>query len=327
MPRLRSFAYALLDLEALAFRLAVRLKANAFLRKLVDNPRTFNQWLRHKMVYDRDPLLVELADKIKAKSYIERVIGPGLTPATLQTAVAFDNLNPELLPREYALKVNHASGGVILVSEDFTSSDTIPDRDSPFMRLQLRSDALDLSAIGPLVDHWLTKTYGTHKGEWAYSQIQPRILVEEYIRSKGPFPPPDYKFFIFHGRCQLVRVDEYRPNGKFRFHFTPDREYLEVRFAEFGQPFFPNSPVLPTLPDNLDAMMHMAEALAGTMDFLRVDMYEVDGQPKIGELTLYPTSGTARFSPRSFDHTFGTIWSETAGHAETLPENVRGGPT
>jgi len=39
-----------------------------------------------------------------------------------------------------------------------------------------------------------------------------------------------------------------------------------------------------------------------------VDLYEVDGQPLFGELTLYPDAGYAYLNPPAFDRRLGELW-------------------
>lgn len=55
-------------------------------------------------------------------------------------------------------------------------------------------------------------------------------------------------------------------------------------------------------------MIVAAEALARDFDFVRVDFYEVEGQPLFGKMTFYPGSGLDRFNPVSLDQVMGDHW-------------------
>ncbi len=55
-------------------------------------------------------------------------------------------------------------------------------------------------------------------------------------------------------------------------------------------------------------MTEIAVALAGSYDFMRVDLYSVDEDVFFGELTPYPSSGLERFRPGSFDSQLGAKW-------------------
>ncbi|MBT8458973.1 MAG: hypothetical protein KJN60_04825, partial [Boseongicola sp.] len=50
-------------------------------------------------------------------------------------------------------------------------------------------------------------------------------------------------------------------------------------------------------PAALAAMIAAAETLATGTDFLRVDLYDIEGVPYFGEFAAYPHSGLASFVP------------------------------
>jgi len=62
------------------------------------------------------------------------------------------------------------------------------------------------------------------------------------------------------------------------------------------------------LPDNFDKMIEIAKKLSKGTDFIRVDLYNVNGRVIFGELTNYPEAGTGRFYPPSWDKKFGSCW-------------------
>ena len=55
-------------------------------------------------------------------------------------------------------------------------------------------------------------------------------------------------------------------------------------------------------------MLAIASGLGRSFDFMRVDLYNVDGEIFFGELTPYPGSGINRFVPASFDSELGAKW-------------------
>jgi len=57
--------------------------------------------------------------------------------------------------------------------------------------------------------------------------------------------------------------------------------------------------------------LKMAECLGAETDFVRVDLFEVDGRIYFGELTNYPLGGTAQFEPKEFDALLGAQWQIT----------------
>ena len=61
-------------------------------------------------------------------------------------------------------------------------------------------------------------------------------------------------------------------------------------------------------PDELPELLTAAARLAAGFDFLRVDLYAVDGTVVFGEHTPYPGNGLARICPASFDLELGARW-------------------
>lgn len=56
-------------------------------------------------------------------------------------------------------------------------------------------------------------------------------------------------------------------------------------------------------------MIELAEKLGAETDFVRVDLYHVDGRIVFGELTSFPAGGDSPFDPEYFDGEFGAHWT------------------
>ena len=54
-------------------------------------------------------------------------------------------------------------------------------------------------------------------------------------------------------------------------------------------------------------MTEVSEALGREFDFIRVDLYDVEGSVWFGELTPYPGGGLDPFDPR-LDRELGALW-------------------
>ena len=59
-------------------------------------------------------------------------------------------------------------------------------------------------------------------------------------------------------------------------------------------------------PVSLATMIEAAEALSSGVDFVRVDLYEIDGKAYFGELTCSPNKGLSPFRPASLDRLLGS---------------------
>lgn len=61
----------------------------------------------------------------------------------------------------------------------------------------------------------------------------------------------------------------------------------------------------PCKPEHWEDMVKFAKLFAKDIPFLRVDMYEIEGQIYISEFTFYPGSGTTPFSPQEWEEKWG----------------------
>ena len=55
-------------------------------------------------------------------------------------------------------------------------------------------------------------------------------------------------------------------------------------------------------------MLEIARKLSEGTDFIRVDLYNINGRIIFGELTNYPVSGKGVFEPSDWDIKFGSYW-------------------
>jgi hypothetical protein len=55
-------------------------------------------------------------------------------------------------------------------------------------------------------------------------------------------------------------------------------------------------------------MVELAGCIGRPFDFMRVDLYNVDGALYLGELTPYPGGGLEPFEPRNLDVDMGAAW-------------------
>jgi hypothetical protein len=84
--------------------------------------------------------------------------------------------------------------------------------------------------------------------------------------------------------------------------YTPEWKPLEEE--AFGWEL---GPVLER-PPNYGEMLTAAGILGREFDFIRVDLYNIDGHVYFGELTPYPASGLDRFCSPNFDRELGDHW-------------------
>lgn len=239
-------------------------------------PRTFSEKVNWRIVHDRRPLIGRTCDKLAVKDEAARL---GLrAPRTLWSGLDVRDLRRMSLPSRWVLKPNHRSGLV-----------------------HFGGPSDDVESLAELTRGWLEPVEGELLGEWAYTQARRCLLVEEML-GDGTTVPPDYRFYVFSGSVFCIQVETARQTVHRRRFYTPDWEPLDV------QARYPLADVQPP-PGNLPQMMSAARQLGADFDFIRVDLYEVNGEVHLGELTPYPAGGLARIHPRSFDFELGDAWT------------------
>ena len=242
-------------------------------------PVTFNEKVNWRILYDRRPLLEWTCDKLATK---DRVINAALAdlhvPQTIWSGSDVRDLQSIELPEYWVLKPNHRSG-----------------------LIHFGSRTPDSAELSKVTATWLDNFQWNQAGEWAYSAARPMLLVEEHIGTPG-VPPPDYKFYVFDGEVAYVEIHLDRFSGHQQRIYLPDWTPLDVY-----SPGTALAPVVPP-PPNLDKMLAIASQLGKPFDFIRVDLYDVDGMIEFGELTAYPAGGLDRFIPTSFDTELGEKW-------------------
>ncbi|WP_233189154.1 ATP-grasp fold amidoligase family protein [Subtercola sp. Z020] len=267
-------------------------------------PVTFTEKVQYKMLRDRRPLLVTFADKAAVREYIADRVGEAYLPDAIGVFDEADALRGLSVGEGLVIKPTHGSGAVVVVSPEAAPEARLVRPDWGWIYQHVLPSAADPDLLARTAGSWLRKLYGRGpNSEWAYSRIQPRIIVEELLSSPEGAIPDDLKFFVFHGRCEYVQVDSGRFGERTQDFYSRDWEHLELSgglpWATPGRP----------RPETLDEMIALAERLAEETDFLRVDLYLLPGRIVVGELTSYPAGGHSPFEPPSFNERFGSHWT------------------
>lgn len=258
-------------------------------------PRSFNEKILWRKLFDRNPLFVLLQDKLAAKKMV-RDACPELEQAALlwqgdrAEAIPFDALR-----RPYVIKCNHGSGFNIAVRDPANA---------------------DRKAIVDRARAFLALRFGLEMHERAYWPIEPRVYVEELLPFAGGVPPDDYRLTVIAGRVAYLAADT-RPGGRPSTDYR-DRDWNPIPAVLLGAPRNPHL----AAPRSLARMIASAETLAAGLDMLRVDFYDVGGEPVFGEFTVYPLSGHIPFAPPQFDFALGAHWDIRNAHYLAAPRGT-----
>ena len=268
------------------------------------NPRTFREKVRYKMLRDRRALVVTFADKAAVRDYVAEVVGQQYLPNAYAIVDDPAALYDVSLPDSYVVKPTHGSGAAIVVSERAPLESRLPAKSGSWVYRHVAAEFAPRADVVRIAGEWVAQLYGQGPNrEWVYGRIPRRIIVEEMLATSDGSIPDDYKFFVFHGKCEFVQVDSGRFGRRTQDFFLPDWEHLPL---SAGPPWANPAPAQPVC---LAEMIALAERLGAGTDFVRVDLYDVDGRIVFGELTSFPAGGDSPFDPESFNEVFGRPWT------------------
>src|SRR4029077_3587877 len=244
-------------------------------------PKTFNEKVQARKIFDRRRQLSTWADKYKVREYVRTKIGDAILPALYHVTADPFEIPFQKLPSQYVVKATHGSGWIQIVRDDTT----------------IDKQDLISRCLG-----WLSLNYFALTREWLYRDIPPRIVIEEFLDDGTGRPPKDYKFFVFGGKVKIIQVDLNRFIHHTRNFYDLDCKRLDFRliYENFDAPV--------VRPGNLERMIDYAQILSDNVDFVRVDLYDIGGKIYFGELTNTPENGLGRFDPPSWDEVFGAFW-------------------
>lgn len=243
------------------------------------SPATFNEKVNWRIINDRREDISWTCDKLRMKEFAQQSEAPVNVPKTLWSGSDVKELANFDFPERWILKANHRSQCVF------------PGKGNP-----------TLGTLQTATDGWLNNWQGEQLGEWAYEFARPLIFLEEWI-GEDDEPPSDYKFFVFHGRVELIQLDQNRFSGHQISLY--DRGWNPIG-ATKG--LWADAGVTPE-PVHLCEMIRIAESLAKDFDFMRIDLFDTGSGVFFGETTPYPGGGLSPFEPKSFDLELGSRWT------------------
>ena len=241
-------------------------------------PRTYNEKLQWIKLYDRRPEYTLYADKYRVREYIARTIGESYLVPLIGVYRKAEEIPWGELPNRFVFKCNHASGTNIIC------------RDKQELNIPLTEKKLDT---------WLKRNAFWGGREWCYKDIESCIICEEYLGTEDGMPPDDYKIMCFNGVPKLIQVH----HDRYGDHTL---DFMDVNWVKTGivqGP--PNSKHDIPKPNAFEEMITIARILSRDMFYARIDLYNIDGAIKFGEITMYPTSGLCRFDDPNTDIVLG----------------------
>ncbi len=247
----------------------------------LDDPREFNakiQWLK---VYYHPKILNQLVDKYAVREYVEEKIGAQYLNDIYGVYEQPNDIPFETLPQKFVIKATHASSYNLIVTNKNT---------------------LNISKATKLFKKWLRINQYFRMGqEWAYKDVQPRLVVEKFLKEDNQTSLIDYKFYCFKGVPKILEVHLDREDDHKRGFYDLDFKRLPYRYVSIEKSISTEV----DKPSNFNEMIKLSKVLAGNFPFVRVDFYSIKGKAIFGEMTFYPSDGRKDIYPDNYNLILG----------------------
>lgn len=261
--------------------LQLRFLVNGGYRLNLKNPQTFNEKLNWMKLHYHHPQLPLMADKYAVKQFVADRIGREYVVENLGVWNASAEIDFDSLPKKFVLKCTHDSGGVFICKD---------------------KSCFDREGVCREIDRKLSRNYSSPGRQWVYKDIPPRVLADKFLEDGNDAAAVnlDYKFWCFGGVPRLMYIT-IKDEQVFENFYDMDFQPVNIDHGfERHKPEFQK-------PESFELMRELAAKLSSGIPFVRVDFFEIGGQPYFGEFTFYDWGGLRPFRSYAQDLELGGL--------------------
>jgi len=245
------------------------------------HPRSFNEKIVHRMLYDFKNSHIILSNKCKANSYVKEKIGEHVLNRTYFIGDDADIIKYNELPNRFIVKfTNHENIKEIIVNNKDNYS---------FQELKKDiNQKINAKKYG-IQENWITMAENTNG-----------FIIEQLHEDSVYTIPINYKFFIFSGKCEVIQVNlSHNKNSPFLMTKAWRPYHKNINQAiPFEKPKF------------LEEMISYAEKLSDSQDFVRVDLLcPNNAYIKFNKFSLAPGLGKYQPDNKDIDFYLGKKWN------------------
>lgn len=239
----------------------------------LDNPRTVDEkniWLMYNR-YKNDQRIIDLIDKAKLyEVYGKDEKARQYLNVLYKVYDKASDIEWDKLPDKFAVKCNHGCGMNIFITD---------------------KNSVDREAVVKKLDRWMKEKQLMEFGGVQYKTIKPKIVCERFLETPDGKPPVDYKLYCCNGHVEAVEVIVDRFEN---YHYVlVDRNFKNL---PFGKDSINDENVIDGLkPKKWPDFVEAAEYLSHKYPYVRVDLYDYEDRPLIGEMTFFPMDGVNGF--------------------------------
>lgn len=236
----------------------------------LENPKDFDEKINWLKLYADTTLWTKCSDKYLVREYVKE---HGLSHVLNDLFGVYNNADEidfDTLPDSFVIKTTNGGGGnsVMIVKN---------------------KRELNVKEAKKTLNKWLKKPTSFLYGEYHYSTIIPRLIIEKYLEPQpGELSLTDIKINCFNGEPYSVFYCSDRQLGNSVCYSVYDLDWnlYPEKITEDHR----TDKIYPK-PKSFDKMLEYSRILSKDIPFVRVDWYEIDGKPVFSELTFTPGAG------------------------------------
>lgn len=247
-----------------------------------DKPKTFSEWInKYKINYTEEMVL--LSDKILVKKWLVERGYSKYVIADLHLGLEVSNTTFSMLPKSFVMKLNTGAGSVLVVEN---------------------KELISTDYLMGVITQWLGQDYVSEGCERHYSKIVENVLIEEFIDSEHSGGLVDYKFHCFPNGRIIVAVYSNRKEGLTTNYF--DESWNECDLKWVCRPTAAQSYL--KKPAEFTEALELVRSLYKDLgsEYVRIDLFMVQGRISFGEFTFTPGGGFVRFKSKKADESLGS---------------------
>ena len=251
------------------------------------SPKSFNEKVTARMIFERSPLFTKLADKCAVRQLVSAKVGDAYFVPLIGIYKCIDEIDFNLLPNQFVLKCTHDSGSAMVC------------RDKSKFSVE--------AATAKIKNHLKMNMY-FRKREWHYKDICPKVLVEEYVElyvdPTSQSSITTCRVHCFEGRPEYLEIDVQDAQGNDYSNMYDTQWTLQPFRVDLKD----NSPSALAAPKQLQEIIKLSEKLCFAYGYCRVDFLLSQDHVYFSKITLTPNAGRMVITPVEWDLKLGSLW-------------------
>lgn len=250
----------------------------------IECPEKFSEKVAWYTLYYKNNNFKDFVDKERLKYIVKENVGEDYYAALYGSWKYVDDVDWNSLPKTFVLKSNCSSFGenILFIDDKYK---------------------YDYDEIKEIIRPWLDfRNTAVNSLARAYYSVTPKIIAEELI---GEFnhQPIDYKLFCFDGiPTYSYSAFEHFENGKVQ---SSKIAFYDMEWNVLPVMYKKSQCVPVEKPKHFEEMKKIATKLSQGLPFVRVDFYDTEEKPLVGEMTFYSGGFSNKFTPEAFDFEMG----------------------